>query len=78
PLSYRAEALTDWIRGFLSGVGLFGLDFENSKDQEIKEAISDLMKISNMDYEALGEDESSEEDFIELLEYTKVAVLLID
>lgn len=78
PLSYRAEALTYWIRGFLSGVGLFGLDFESSKDQEIKEAISDLMKISYMDYEALDEDEGCEEDFFELVEYIKVAVLLIN
>ncbi|MED7787993.1 YecA family protein [Francisella sp. 19X1-34] len=78
PLSYRAEALTYWIKGFLSGVGLFGLDFENSKDKEIKEAIHDLMQISYMDYDSLGQDESNEDDFMELLEYTKVAVLLID
>ncbi|WP_150466425.1 UPF0149 family protein [Francisella sp. SYW-9] len=78
PLSYRAEALTYWIKGFLSGVGLFGLDFENSKDKEVKEAIHDLMQISYMDYDSLGQDESNEDDFMELLEYTKVAVLLID
>jgi len=78
PLTYRAEALTCWIKGFLSGVGLFGLDFENSKDTEVKEAINDLMQISYMDYEALGSDEGCEDDFMELLEYTRVAVLLID
>ena len=77
-LRYRAEALTYWIRGFLSGVGLFGLDYENSKDKEVKEAVNDLMKISYMDYKNLTDDEDSENDFIELLEYTKVAVLLID
>ncbi|AIT09002.1 5-formyltetrahydrofolate cyclo-ligase [Candidatus Francisella endociliophora] len=77
-LTYRAEALTYWIKGFLSGVGLFGLDFENSKDKEVKEAIHDLMQISYMDYDSLGQDESCEDDFMELLEYTKVAVLLID
>ncbi|MBK2093324.1 UPF0149 family protein [Francisella philomiragia] len=78
PLSYKAKALTYWIRGFLSGVGLFGLDYENSKDRETKEAISDLMKISYMDYDALEDNDDCEQDFIELLEYTKVAVLLID
>lgn len=77
-LSYRAEALTYWIKGFLSGVGLFGLDFENSKVKEVKEAIHDLMQISYMDYGSLGDDESSEDDFMELVEYTKVAVLLVD
>ncbi|ASG67862.1 5-formyltetrahydrofolate cyclo-ligase [Francisella halioticida] len=77
-LSYRAEALTYWIKGFLSGVGLFGLDFENSKAKEVKEAIHDLMQISYMDYDSLEQDESCEDDFMELLEYTKVAVLLID
>ena len=78
PLTERAEGLTYWIRGFLSGVGLFGLDYESSKNEYVKEAISDLMKISYMDYESLGEVESSEDDFMELMEYTRVAVLLID
>ncbi|GAB4222201.1 MAG: YecA family protein [Francisella sp.] len=77
PLSYRAESLTNWIKGFLSGVGLFGFDFENSQYEEVKEAIDDLMKISYMDYSALDENESYEEDFMELVEFTKVAVLLI-
>ncbi|APC97610.1 UPF0149 family protein [Francisella frigiditurris] len=77
-LSYRAEALTYWIKGFLSGVGLFGLDYENSNSKEVKEAIRDLMQISYMDYEALDDGDASEEDFMELVEYTKVAVLLID
>ncbi len=36
------------------------------------------MQISYMDHDALGDNEDSEADFIELLEYTKVAVLLID
>ncbi|WP_150465846.1 UPF0149 family protein [Francisella sp. SYW-2] len=76
--TYKAEALTYWIKGFLSGVGLFGLDFENSKDKEVKEAINDLMQISYMDYEAFEDNDECEQDFIELLEYTKVAVLLID
>ena len=62
----------------MSGVGLFGLDFENGKSKEIKEAIQDLMQISYMDYDALEDDNASEEDFMELVEYTKVAVLLID
>ena len=77
-LKYQAEGLTYWIKGFLSGVGLFGLDYENSKNKEVKEAIDDLMKISYMDFDSLDENEDSEEDFMELLEYTKVAVLLID
>ena len=77
-LEMQAQGLTYWIRGFLSGVGLFGLDYENSKNEYVKEAIGDLMKISYMDYEELGDVDSSEDDFMELLEYTRVAVLLID
>lgn len=77
-LSYRAEGLANWIKGFLSGVGLFGLDYESTTNKEVKEAIHDLMQISYMDHSALEDDEDSEADFIELLEYTRVAVLLID
>ncbi len=32
-LSYRAEGLASWIKGFLSGVGLFGLDFEKNRQE---------------------------------------------
>lgn len=77
-LAYRAEGLANWIKGFLSGVGLFGLDYESTTNKEVKEAIQDLMQISYMDHDVLGDDEDSEADFIELLEYTRVAVLLID
>ncbi|QLE78541.1 UPF0149 family protein [Francisella sp. Scap27] len=77
-LGYRAEGLANWIKGFLSGVGLFGLDFEKTDKKDVKEAINDLMQISYMDHSALGDDEDSEADFLELLEYTRVAVLLID
>ena len=77
-LGYRAEGLTNWIKGFLSGVGLFGLDYENTTNKEVKEAINDLMQISYMDHDSLGDDEDSEADFMELLEYTRIAVLLID
>ncbi|AJC49154.1 UPF0149 family protein [Allofrancisella guangzhouensis] len=78
PLSYRAKALSHWIKGFLSGVGLFGLDYENAESKEVKEAIHDLMQISYMDYNSLEDNDASEIDFFELLEYTRVAVLLID
>ncbi|KEI36037.1 putative conserved exported protein precursor [Francisella sp. W12-1067] len=77
-LSYRAEGLSHWIKGFLSGVGLFGLDYENAESKEVKEAIHDLMQISYMDYSSLEDNDTSESDFLELLEYTRVAVLLID
>lgn len=77
-LGYRGESLVNWIKGFLSGVGLFGLDYENTTNKEVKEAIQDLMQISYMDHDTLGDDEESEADFMELLEYTRFAVLLID
>lgn len=76
-LHARAEALTLWCQGFLTGLKLFGVPIENRPSSETTEAINDLIEITKMNYEDIQSTEADENDFVELLEYVRVAVNLI-
>ncbi|MCF6764334.1 UPF0149 family protein [Thiotrichales bacterium 19S3-7] len=74
----RIDALAMWCQGFLSGLGLMGFSFQKEHSQEIKEAITDLSKMSALQYDEEEEgDEDSEKAYNELVEYAKVAALLL-
>lgn len=73
----RIDALAMWCQGFLSGYGLMEIDYTKGS-AEVQEAITDLIHMSRLQYddETTGE-EDEERAYIELVEYTKVAMLLI-
>ncbi|OOC11104.1 MULTISPECIES: UPF0149 family protein [Thioalkalivibrio] len=72
----RAQALSEWADGFISGLGqtprLGGL----KPSAESAEILRDLAEIARMDPEP-EDSEASEKDFEELSEYVRVGVLLI-
>lgn len=73
----RIDALAMWCQGFLSGLGLMEIDYTKGS-AEVQEAIIDLLDMSRLQYddEVTGA-EDEERAYMELVEYTKVAVLLI-
>ncbi|WP_192482765.1 MULTISPECIES: UPF0149 family protein [Cysteiniphilum] len=73
----RIDALAMWSQGFLSGLGLMEIDYTKGSI-EVQEAIVDLIDMSRLQYddEVTGQ-EDEEKAYMELVEYTKVAVLLI-
>ena len=73
----RIDALAMWCQGFLSGLGLMEIDYSKGS-LEVQEAIADLIDMSRLQYddEITGK-EDEERAYMELVEYTKVAVLLI-
>ncbi|MFZ9035432.1 MAG: UPF0149 family protein [Francisellaceae bacterium] len=77
PFYRRIDALAMWCQGYLSGLGLMEIDL-SAGSEEVKEAINDLLDISRLQYdeEETG-DESDEKAYAELVEYAKVAALLI-
>ena len=75
PLPDRVEALAAWCQGYLSGLGQSGAASLGLED-ESKSAIRDLSAIGQADTE-LEEGESEEQDYAQLTEYVRVAVLLI-
>ena len=75
PLSDRIQALLDWTQGFLGGFGL-AAGSQAPLSPESSEALNDLAKIAAFD--ALSDDdEEAQEAFEEILEFVRVAALLL-
>ncbi|HDS1816041.1 TPA: YecA family protein [Pseudomonas putida] len=73
-LADRAAALGQWCQGFIAGFGLNagGKDLST----EAKDVLQDLVAISQVQ-EALEESEDGESDYMEVMEYLRVAPLLL-
>lgn len=74
PLAERAAALGQWCQGFLTGFGLAGGGKKLSEDAQ--EVLQDLAAIAQVQ-DALEESEDGETDYMEVMEYLRVAPLLL-
>lgn len=71
----RVDGLREWCKGFLLGVG-----FANTKtnfSQQIQEILKDVSEITKLDMDVELEDDDAENDFMELTEYLRAAVLAL-
>lgn len=75
PLAERGDALVDWCRGFLGGLGLGGQAGQRGLSEESAEILNDLDTIaaSHFSYED-AEDEAS---LTEVFEFVRIGVLLL-
>jgi yecA family protein len=77
-LEERIEALSAWCQGFVSGLQLVGIHLDTVSNEESREALQDLVKMSCLAYD---EEESGDSDdeaaYTELLEYARTAVMLL-
>lgn len=76
PLNQRALAATEWTRGLLFGLGLAAID-RQALETETREAFDDLLELTRMDLEYLSEDAEHEEALSDVVEFLRVATLLI-
>ena len=74
PLGERAIALGEWCQGFLAGFGLIARD--SALSAEAMEVLQDLAAIAQVQ-DALEESEDGESDYMEVMEYLRVAPLLL-
>ena len=74
PLNERAKALGQWCQGFLGGFGLTAGD--RALSAEAMEVLQDLSAIAQVQ-NALDESEDGENDYMEVMEYLRVAPLLL-
>ena len=74
PLPERAAALGEWCQGFLAGFGLTARD--TALSTEAMEVLQDLAAIAQVQ-DALEESEDGETDYMEVMEYLRVAPLLL-
>lgn len=71
----RVEALSQWCKGFLFGVG-----FANTApkfSQQAQEIIKDIAEMTKLDTAIELEDDEAENDFMELTEYLRAGVLAL-
>lgn len=73
-LPERAEALGEWCQGFLNGFGMAIAD--QALSSEAMEVLQDLASIAQVQ-SALEESEDGESDYMEVMEYLRVAPLLL-
>lgn len=83
-LSQRLRCLTAWCQGFLVGFGTAAAQQQVSRfSPETEEALKDIVNIANMaddssaDGEVDDDEEADEAAYAEIVEYLKVAVLLM-
>ncbi|EIC21930.1 UPF0149 family protein [Thiorhodovibrio frisius] len=76
PLAARAEAVSDWSRGFLYGLGLNGCD-PNSFSEITRDALGDLTEITHMDVNELDDSEDNEQSLAEVTEFLWVVAMLV-
>jgi uncharacterized protein YgfB (UPF0149 family) len=74
PLVERATALGQWCQGFLAGFGLTAGD--KAISGEAMEVLQDLAAIAQVQ-DALEDSEDGESDYMEVMEYLRVAPLLL-
>jgi len=83
-LTQRLRCLTAWCQGFLVGFGTATAQQQVSRfSPETEEALKDIVNIANMADDSAAEDgvaddaEADEEAYAQIVEYLKVAVLLM-
>jgi uncharacterized protein YgfB (UPF0149 family) len=76
PLPERAEAVHDWSRGFLYGLGLTHCD-PNRLNGSAREALEDLSELTRLDLADLDDSEDNEAALVEITEFLWVAAMLI-
>ena len=77
PLKTRAEAVCDWCRGFLYGLGLTGISEDTPLSDDSREALHDLSEITRMDLSSLGDSEEDEDSMMHITEHIWVAATLV-
>jgi hypothetical protein len=77
PLGEQVEALRKWCQGFLFGIGSTSSTSGSAENwsEEIREVVKDIAEFTKLDTES--EDEEAENDFTELTEYLRAAVIFL-
>jgi len=82
-LDERAEALAEWCLGFVYGLAAGGISEESEIPEDTKELLIDFIEISRAGHDGIDkvEEDNEEEDeqaFVEIVEYVRTGVMLIN
>lgn len=76
-LCTRAQAFSEWCEGFTQGLTVAGISSDKLHNEEAQEALQHITEFAQLDYEALRVNEEDERALLEVIEYTRMAVLSI-
>jgi uncharacterized protein len=76
PLPERADAVVDWCRGFLGGIGLTGAASHAKLSDEAQEIVRDMGIIASSSFD-FGEEGEDEDALIEVHEFVRMGALLL-
>jgi len=82
-LDERTEALGDWCLGFVYGLAAGGISADSELPEDTKELLMDFIEISRAgnnvtDLDEDSDDEEDEQAFVEVVEYVRTGVMLIN
>ena len=67
PLAVRADAMVDWCRGFLGGIGLTGVMADPQHQPEVRTLLADFGHIASMHLECSDDDEEALDDVLDFI-----------
>lgn len=76
-LPKRAKELGQWCLGFMAGVGLSGIQLDQIQSEDSKDALGRISEISNIQYDMLEIREEDESAYVEVVEFVRMAVIMI-
>lgn len=76
-LAERVKALTEWSDAFILGLHQSGIAFEDIKNEEVQDVLLQLADFAQLDYSALTGTEEEEKFYTEIVEYLRMAVLML-
>ena len=76
--SAQLEGIAQWAQGFLMGLSLAGIEKFTDYPEEVGEFVEAMTSISSADDYDLAGDDSDEEAIIELIEFIRIGVLLMN
>ena len=77
PLTERAQAFSEWCEGFIQGITMAGVGYDQLLEEDAQEALQHLTEFAQLDYHSLHIDEEDESALMEVSEYARMAVLHI-
>ncbi len=76
-LMTRATSLSEWCEGFLESLALAGIGLGTGQLKECQDVLRDFTEIAALDYDQIKASKSDQESFEQVVEYVRMAVLLI-
>lgn len=77
-LDERASAMARWTQGFVFGLGIGGLNDQWRLSSDCNELLEDFQQLARAEFDADEAGEADEADFVEVVEFLRAGVLLIN